>query len=401
MDKAELKYLVKQYQQRQCTPAEWEKLRSFLQSDEAESLLGDLWEDIQLEATDPHPVAAADRERIYRNILEDDRLPTAKEQPAKTWGWPAWARVAAAAVIVLGIGWLATTRPWLLPEKKTPVSPVAQAVTPGRERAKIIFDDGTAIDLEKINSDTVISRGSIQIFKGKDRSVHYRAVANANTGSRPVYNTIVTPKGGEYQVELPDGSRVWLNAQTSLRYPVNFQGKTRQVELDGEAYFDVAKYSKNGQPLPFIVLTRNQQLEVLGTVFNINSFNNSVTTTLVEGKVKVQALKGSSQAKILRPNEQSVYREQPNSFTITPVDPLYATSWRNGNFSFDRASILEVMGSIARWYDVDVEYEGKFTNKFFSGTISKFEQIDKLLKTIALTGDVHFKREGRRLIVME
>jgi ferric-dicitrate binding protein FerR (iron transport regulator) len=117
--------------------------------------------------------------------------------------------------------------------------------------------------------------------------------------------------------------------------------------------------------------------------------------------VKLQAMSGSSQAKILRPNEQSVYHEQANSFTVTAVDPLYATSWRNGNFSFDRASILEVMGSIARWYDVEVEYKGKFTNKFFSGTISKFEQIDKLLKTIALTGDVHFKREGRRLIVME
>jgi ferric-dicitrate binding protein FerR (iron transport regulator) len=121
----------------------------------------------------------------------------------------------------------------------------------------------------------------------------------------------------------------------------------------------------------------------------------------VEGKVKVQALSGSSEAKVLRPNEQSVYQEQHNTFTITPVDPLYATAWRNGNFSFNRASIREVMGSIARWYDVDVEYKGRFTQSVFSGTISKFEQIDKLLATIALTGDIHFKREGRRILVME
>ena len=405
MDKDELKYLFKRYQQHQCTTAEWERLRSFLESEDAANLLGDVWEDIQMEAPLPHPAAAADRERIYSNILEDNRLSINKEKSTETLKWyhssTAWMRVAAAAIIIFGIGWAAMQQQWLSTKKETPASKFAQAVVPGRERAKIILDDGTAIDLEKINSDTVIQRGSILIFKGKDRSIHYRAVATANPNSKPVYNTIVTPKGGEYQVELPDGSHVWLNAQTSLRYPVSFQEKIRQVELDGEAYFDVAKYSKNGQPLPFIVITHNQQLEVLGTVFNINSFNNSVTTTLVEGKVKLQALNGNTQAKILRPNEQSVYHEQPNSFTITPVDPLYATAWRNGNFSFDRATIKEVMGSIARWYDVDVEYKGKFTHNFFSGTVSKFEQIDKLLETIALTGDVHFKREGRRLIVME
>lgn len=406
MDEDELKYLFKRYQQHQCTKAEWEKLRAFLESDDAAGLLGDVWENMQEEAADPQPVATADRERIYRNILDDNRLAAIKENPTATVKWyrgsTAWMRVAAAAIIVLGIGWMAMQQNWLSLKKGAPVNHLAQAVVPGRERAKIIFEDGTAIDLEKINGDTVIQRGAILIYKGKDKSIHYRAAAGATArNSKPVYNTIVTPKGGEYQVELPDGSHVWLNAQTSLRYPVNFDEKIRQVELDGEAYFDVAKYSKNGQPLPFIVLTHNQQLEVLGTVFNINSFNNSITTTLVEGKVKLQALNGNSQAKILQPNEQSVYHEQHNNFTITPVDPLYATSWRNGNFSFDKATIKDVMSSISRWYDVEVVYKGKFTDNFFSGTISKFEQIDKLLATIALTGDIHFKREGRRILVME
>lgn len=401
MDEDELKYLFQRYQQNQCTAAELERLRALLNSDDAAGLLGDVWENMQQEATDPLPVAAADRERIYHNILDDSRI-----KPAATVKWyhrnTTWMRVAAAVIIILGAGWMAITQNWLSLKKEAPVTRFAQtAVVPGSERAKIIFDDGTSIDLEKISGDTVIQRGSIQIVKGKDKSIRYRAIAAASQDNKPVYNTIVTPKGGEYQVELPDGSHVWLNAQTSLRYPVSFQDKNRQVELDGEAYFDVAKYSKNGQPLPFIVLTHNQQLEVLGTAFNINSFNNSITTTLVEGKVKLQALNGNNPAKILRPNEQSVYQEQHNSFTVTPVDPLYATSWRNGNFSFDKAGIKEVMGSIARWYDVEVEYKGKFTNNFFSGTISKFEQIDKLLATIALTGDIHFKRDGRRIIVME
>lgn len=405
MDKEELKYLFERYQQHQCTPAEWERLRSFLESDDAAHLLGDVWDDLQHGEHDPHPVTTADRERIYRNILEDHRLSPGREKPTKIMAWyrsnTAWMRIAAAVLLVLGIGWAAVKQQWLLPRHAAPAHLSAQAVMPGGERARIIFDDGTAIDLEKMKGDTVIHRGAIQIVKGKEGSIHYRPAATAGGDSKPVYNTIVTPRGGEYQVELPDGSHVWLNAQTSLRYPVSFHEKVRQVELDGEAYFDVAKYSQNGQHLPFIVITHNQQLEVLGTVFNINSFNNSITTTLVEGKVKVQALNGSSEAKVLRPNEQSVYQEQHNTFTITPVDPLYATAWRNGNFSFNRASIREVMGSIARWYDVDVEYKGRFTNSVFSGTISKFEQIDKLLATIALTGDIHFKREGRRILVME
>ncbi len=402
MDKDELKYLFQRYQQHQCTPAEWEKLRSFLETEDADALLEEVWEDLQQEEQITQPVATTDRERIFHNILEDSRLSAGNEKPGNekpgnkklstqktAQTWTIWTRVAAAIVLIAGLTWAVKKQ---TPNQLTPKKLASQTVLPGTNRAKIIFDDGTAIDLDNVSGDTVIHRGSLLILKGKDGAIHYRPA----TTSEPIYNTIVTPKGGEYQVELPDGSRVWLNAQTSLRYPVNFQEKTRQVELDGEAYFDVAK-----QHLPFIVITRNQQLEVLGTIFNINSFNNNITTTLVEGKVKLQSLKENTQAKILQPNEQSTYQEQQNSFTITPVDPLYATAWRNGNFSFNRATIKDVMGSIARWYDVDVEYNGQFNNSFFSGTISKFEQIDKLLATLALTGDIHFKRDGRRITVME
>jgi len=405
MDKDELKYLFERYQQHQCTPAEWEKLRSFLESDNAGGLLEEVWEKLQQEERPPHPVTTADRERIYRNILDDHRVSAGRVKPVQIRAWyrnhAAWMRVAAAVILVLGIGWAAMKQQWLSFRPAAPVKLAAQAVVPGKAQAKIIFDDGTAIDLEKVKGDTVINHGPVLILKGKDGAIHYRPAPAAGQDNETVYNTIITPKGGEYQVELPDGSHVWLNAQTSLRYPVSFHEKVRQVALNGEAYFDVVKYSQNGQHLPFIVITRNQQLEVLGTVFNINSFNNGITTTLVEGKVKLQALNGNSGATILRPNEQAVYRQQQNSFTITPVDPLYATAWRNGNFSFNRATIREVMGSVARWYDLDVEYQGRFTNSFFSGTISRFEQIDKLLATIALTGDIHFKRDGRRVIVME
>ncbi|KAA2241300.1 FecR family protein [Chitinophaga agrisoli] len=389
MDKDELKHLFKRYQLRQCTPAELERLRSFLETGDADNLLGDVWEDLQQQENTPHPIDPADRERVYHNILEDSRL--GKKAPAKTWA--IWARVAAAVILAAGISWAVMKQPWLPAKQPTPATLASQTVLPGTNRARIMFDDGMAIDLENTTSDTVIKKGSLLILKGENGAIRY---ATTSQQSEPIYNTIVTPKGGEYQVELPDGSHVWLNAQTSLRYPVSFQDKTRQVELNGEAYFDVAK---NNQP--FIVKTRNQQLEVLGTVFNINSFNNNITTTLVEGKVKLQSLKENNQARILKPNEQSVFQEQQDNFTVTPVDPLYATAWRNGNFSFNNANIKEVMGSIARWYDVEVEYTGNFTNNYFSGKISKFEQIDKLLATLALTGDIHFKRDGRRVIVME
>jgi len=405
MNKDELEYLFRRYQNRQCTPAELDKLRSFLKSDDAIDLLENIWDDIQKEKDNPSPDVKSDAATIYRNILEDPRLAKEERPIFITPKWylnrTAWASAAATAILVAGMWLFVSKQKSLSPNNVASINSKAQAVVPGRERAKIVFDDGSSFDLEQASGDTVLKKDDFLIVKQKDGSIHYRYNTQLTPHDQATYNTIITPKGGEYQVELPDGSRVWLNAQTSLRYPVYFNEDVRQVELDGEAYFDVAKYAKSGKPLPFIVQTRDQQLEVLGTSFNINSFNHNITTTLVEGKVKLQSLNLSGQAKILKPNEQSVYNEQNKKFTISEVDPLYATSWKNGNFSFDQATIKEVMESIARWYDVEITYEGAFTTTYFSGTISKFEQIDKLLETIELAGGVHFKIQGRRIIVTQ
>jgi len=405
MNKDEIKRLFRQYQNNQCTPAELEQLRSFLASDEATDLMAHVWDDIQREEIGEQWTTASHSARVYQHILEDSRLKDRFVFPSQTskrhvTNLP-WLRVAAIVLMVFGIGWFAAKQSWLPWKKETQTNLAAQAVVPGRERAKIILDNGTTIDLDKLKNDTLITQEGVTLMKQADGSVRYAAHTPATKSDRPTYHTIVTPKGGEYQIELPDGTRVWLNAQTSLRYPVQFQEKIRQVELEGEAYFDVAKLTSKGASLPFIVITGDQQLEVLGTAFNINSFNQHTITTLVEGKVKLQSASHSGHSSILHPNQQSVYHEQMNKFTVTEVDPLYATAWRDGNFSFDKANIKEVMSSIARWYDVVVAYQGAFAHSYFSGTISKFEQIDKLLETIALTGGIHFKREGRRITVME
>jgi len=405
MNKDELKRLFRRYQNKQCTPTELEQLRSFLAREDAHDLMEQIWDEIQQEEVDKPQVVAPHSHHIYQDILEDsrlkDRVITSAEISKKQVTILPWLRAAAIVLMTFGIAWFAAHQSWLPWKQKIQANHTAQTVVPGRERAKIILDDGTAVDLDKLKGDTVITQDGITLMRQADGSVRYASHTSETKNGRPIYHTIVTPKGGEYQIELPDGTHVWLNAQTSLRYPVRFHDKARQVELEGEAYFDVAKFTNKGASLPFIVITGNQQLEVLGTAFNINSFNQHTITTLVEGKVRLQSVSQSGHPIILQPNQQSAYYEQSGQFTITEVDPLYATAWRNGNFSFDKANIREVMESIARWYDVTIAYQGAFTLSYFSGTISKFEQIDKLLETIALTGDIHFKRQGRRIIVME
>src|SRR5690606_4086306 len=169
------------------------------------------------------------------------------------------------------------------------------AIVPGGDQARIVLDDGQIIDLEQIEGDTIISQNGFSIVKEKDGSIYYVYNSSDIIAHHAVYNTIVTPKGGQYHVRLPDGSRVWLNAESSLKYPVFFTGDFREVELKGEAYFEVAKNTKSDRHIPFIVHSGKQSLEVLGTIFNIESYGKSIKTTLVEGKVRLGLEDGSAE----------------------------------------------------------------------------------------------------------
>ncbi|MGY0036944.1 FecR family protein [Pedobacter sp. NJ-S-72] len=207
-----------------------------------------------------------------------------------------------------------------------------------------------------------------------------------------------TPKGGQYQLVLPDGTKVWLNAASSLRYPVAFQGNERKVELTGEAYFEVAK----DKTRPFEVYSNNQVVQVLGTHFNINAYSNEpfVSTTLLEGSVKVTNSLTNAQ-KIIRPGQQSlISKDGQAGIEVKNMDLDEAVAWKNGYFMFNEEELESILKKVSRWYNVDVQYEQEeLKHQLFSGTLSKYSNVSQVLKKLEMLQSIHFKIEGRKIIV--
>ncbi|MCO4294738.1 FecR family protein [Solitalea sp. MAHUQ-68] len=273
----------------------------------------------------------------------------------------------------------------------------SQVIKPGGNEATLTLQDGSKVLLNAVNIGEIAQQGNIKITKTKDGQLVYTIAANNdNDGIQTEsYNSIETPRGGQYQINLPDGSKVWLNAASSLKYPTVFKGTERKVELTGEGYFEIAKDKTH----PFKVITQNQQVEVLGTHFNIDAYNDNgnTKTTLLEGSVKA-GLINSSDSKTLKPGEQMIVNQQ--KISVIEVDTEEAIAWKNGYFMFNNESLETVMNKIARWYNIDIDYNGNKINKTFGGSISRFKNVKDVLSMLELTGSVHFKIEGRRVIVM-
>jgi len=259
------------------------------------------------------------------------------------------------------------------------------------------LSDGSNIVLSDSDKGVLANQNNVLIRKDTSRTLIYDATA-VNNESNVAYNTIVIPKRKEYQLLLPDGSKVWLNAESSLKFPVAFVGKTREVELTGEAYFEVAK----NRAKPFIVTVNDTKVEVLGTQFNVNAYTAFVNTTLVEGSVK---LNHRDKEVILRPGQSGINAN--DRFIIRSADIEEITAWKNGYFVFRNESIQSIMEKISRWYNITVRYEGDVAQRAFYGKVSKYDDVADLLKSMELTGIVKFKlmpednrNEGRRVIVI-
>jgi ferric-dicitrate binding protein FerR (iron transport regulator) len=207
---------------------------------------------------------------------------------------------------------------------------------------------------------------------------------------------VTTPRGGQYQLLLSDGSKVWLNSASSIRFPVSFAGDTRRVEVSGEAYFEVAK----NPSMPFKVdVDGKNEVEVLGTHFNINSYadEGSIKTTLLEGSVKVTSLK-THESKLITPGQQAQLNKE-GQITISKADPDKVMAWKNGYFNVDGADTKTVMQLLSRWYDVDVVYEGAIPQREWGGDIEKNLKLSQMLKILE-KNNLHFRLEGRKLMVL-
>ena len=271
-------------------------------------------------------------------------------------------------------------------------------IVPGGNRAVLTLSDGSKIDLDGAAHGEIAKQTGISISKTADGKLVYTILGKRELNkSKTSFNTIETPKGGEYQVNLPDGTRVWLNAATSLRYPANFSGPERKVELNGEAYFEVAP----NRSKPFRVVSKDQTVEVLGTHFNINSYADEaiVRTSLLEGSIKV-SIPNTGKSDVLKPGQESKIRHSENSITISSADVEESIAWKNGYFTFTNENIKSIMRKVSRWYDVDIEYSDNVPQGGFGGRVSKTKNISEILKILELTKEVRFKIEGRRVMVM-
>lgn len=308
--------------------------------------------------------------------------------------------VAATLVLISGILIYLSFNQSLSPGKK-PITQHASVIQPGGNKATLTLANGQKISLTDTSNGEIAEQSGMAITKTADGQLVYtikKSPAAASATPTTQFNTIETPVGGQYQINLPDGTKVWLNAASSLKYPTQFAAHQRKVELTGEGYFEVSKDKKR----PFTVITDKQQIQVLGTHFNVNAYKEeqATKTTLLEGSVKVSntGLQKQGDSKLLSPGEQSTLTQA--SFQVEKVDIENVVAWKNGYFTFADEDLEVSMRKLSRWYNVDISYQGKFDNISFGGAISRSKSLAEVIQILELTRKVKFKIEGRRIILM-
>ena len=266
-------------------------------------------------------------------------------------------------------------------------------VPPGGNKAVLTLADGSTITLDDAKNGALAQQGTTKVLK-LDGKLSYDAAKRST--DQVYYNTIATPRGGQYEIVLADGTKVWLDAASSLRFPTAFAGGQRVVEITGEAYFEVAKNAD----MPFIVKVRNSEVQVLGTHFNIMAYKEEATikTTLLEGSVRF-VNEGSSS--LLTPGQQSSLDRNGKLRIDNDIDLVEVMAWKNGFFRFEGSDIETVMRQLSRWYDVDVVYRNKGSVDLFHAEIPRNTNLSDALKALQLTGKVHFEIEGREIIVTQ
>lgn len=330
--------------------------------------------------------AAIDGNSILQRILEKHRPPV--NRPVVTILKNNWGKIAASLLMLLGLR--------LLTHHTTKVPP---AITPhvvatgGNNKAILTLANGEHLLLNDQATGTIAKQGNMQVIKNKDGSLSY--TGSADNTLEDACNTLTIPPGSQYHVTLPDGTGVWLNAASSIRYPLSLSGNKRKVDIDGEAFFEVAQNAT----APFEVNSGAMKVLVLGTTFNIMAYKdeNSIKTTLIDGVVKVVSKESSQQ---LKPGLQAILPNGENSFRIVPADMKEVLAWKEGEFRFYDTDIASIMRQVARWYDVEIVYQGAIPQNKFYGVIPRQHNVSQLLEVLEVTHHVHFRIDGRKIIVM-
>ena len=328
---------------------------------------------------------ASDKSAMGNRLLTE--LNASIVRPTVKWNWRPYA-AAAAVLMVLTSGFLFMKLKGSSEQSLSALPKHQNDVAPGKNKAILTLADGTEIDLNDKNSGLLANQSGAKIIKKADGTIAYQSQENENAA--PSFNTITIPKGGQYHLILPDGSEVWMNAQSSLKYPSVFTGNKREVELSGEAYFQIA-HDKNK---PFRVKSAGQVVKVLGTHYNINSYpgQEPVKTTLLQGSIALQQ-SATGKSYLLKPGQQAILNP---TVAINTVDTEMAVAWKEGLFIFENTDIKTLMRQLERWYDIDISY-ASLPDKRFYGRISRDVPLSEVLDMLEATSNLKFKIAGRRV----
>lgn len=406
MQQDRLKYLFELYVRKQITPEEEAELIHLLADPAYQELSLKLLDSFIESQEENQRIGADESDALLKAVFQADKPDVIHPSPPRIhflrrWGW------AAASVILLVS---AGAYLWNSHKKNTEPATIAaknEDITPGKDGAILTLADGQQLLLDSLKNGLIASQSGSKLIL-KDGQLTYDFTGKA-TGEI-VYNTMSTPKGRQFHVTLPDGTVVYLNAASSITYPTVFNGNERRVKVSGELYFEVAPKSRQ----PFIVETDNQQVEVLGTSFNINCYEDekTVQTTLLTGAVKVTPLlsskqgttrEGKTESKVLMPGQTAILNK-PNdhagyALTITDTqNPNKITAWKNGLFNFDDADLYSVMRQLERWYNIEVRYAGKPDNIIFKGKIHRNTNLSNVLKLLEMMG-INFELKDNTLYV--
>lgn len=385
LPKERITYLIEAYTSKTATVQEEQELMEWMQEAQEDSELKDyvqnLWNQYQPETKFDY----VNWDDLFNRIIQSDKIHSIAPEPKRIL----WPRIVAAAAVLIVLG----TASYFLLFHKVSKNEIAKTeikdvVPPSAAKAMITLADGRQIVLDSAANGTLALQANVKLVKHADGEVSY-----SGTSGEALYNTLTNPKGSKViNMTLADGSKVWLNAGSSLTFPVAFVGSERKVSITGEAYFEVA----HNAAMPFKVSKDAMEVTVLGTRFNINAYNDEedIRVTLLEGSVRTSIVNGGYS--ILRPGEQAIVTNDIKLVKNADVEEVMA--WKNGMFAFKNASLPEIMRQAARWYDVEVIYEGRLSNERYRGEVSRSTNLSQLMKILELSG-VKYKIEGKKITV--
>ena len=365
--------LLKKFRLGQCTEQEMALLKSWY---------------IQRASRREVDLSAEEIEAVLQEIW--DTLPVHEDERP---GRHIWLRIAAAASILL----MLSAGGYFLLHKTSAVQQLAgnhvPDIAPGSNKAILTLANGHQIILTGAKNGQLVVQGNTIISKTADGQIVYNS--NAAASSETAYNTMSTPRGGQYHLTLADGTNVWLNALSSITYPMAFNGNERKVSITGEAFFEV----KHNAAQPFRVIVKGETIEDLGTQFNINAYNDEpvVKTTLLQGSVR---LTNGHAIAIMKPGQEAVTRSGSDYITVAQADTEQAVAWKNGSFIFNNEDLASIMRKVSQWYDVDIEYTaGANISEDYIGSMTRYTYVSQVLKVLEETGHAKFRIEGKKIVV--